>query len=188
MNGRGSRPKSREDELALCAGFSKLVLDWNQPALVIVVFTKQQQKAKHMPNARQAVYRPLMSPAEFSQLMTAIWAIRPRRVLEWGSGGSTQTILGQCHFIERYVSIENNEGSYERVKLAAAYPHLDFHLVEPTRPEPPRRKLNATKPKRKRYRLESEVYQSLFADYVGLPRKLGEVYDFVLVDGRARRF
>lgn len=141
-----------------------------------------------MPNARQAVYRPLMSPAEFSQLMTAIWAIRPRRVLEWGSGGSTQTILGQCPFIERYVSIEHDAGWYERVKLAVADPRLDLHLVEPTRPEPPRRLLNATKPKRNRYRLESEVDQSLFADYVGLPRKLGEVYDFVLVDGRARRF
>src|SRR5690606_529491 len=188
MNGRGSRPKSREDELALCAGFSKLVLDWNQPALVIVVFTKQQQKAKHMPNARQVTYRPLMSPAEFSQLMTAIWATRPRRFLEWGSGGSTQTILAQCPFIERYVSPEHDPGWYARVKQACDDPRPGIHLVEATRPGPPRGILNATKPRRNRYRLESETDQSLFAAYAKFPRSLGETCDFVLVDGRARRF
>lgn len=141
-----------------------------------------------MPEARQAVYRPLMSPAEFSQLMTAIWAIRPRQFLEWGSGGSTQTILAQCPFIERYVSIEHDAGWHDRVKLAVGDPRLDLHLVEPTRPEPPRRILNATKPKRNRYRLESEVDDTLFADYVRFPLQFGQVFDFVLVDGRARRF
>lgn len=141
-----------------------------------------------MPDASTAIYRPLMSPAEFSQLMTAIWAICPRRVLEWGSGGSTQTILAQCPFIERYLSIEHDPGWYERVKLAVDDPRLALHLVEPTRPEPPRRLLNATKPRRNRYRLESETDEALFADYVRLPLQLGESFDFVLVDGRARRF
>lgn len=141
-----------------------------------------------MPDARQAVYRPLMSPAEFSQLMTAIWAIRPRNFLEWGSGGSTQTILAQCPFIERYVSIEHDPGWYERVKLAVADPRLDLHLVEATRPEPPRRILNATKQKRNRYRQESEMDETLFADYVHLPLELDQLFDFVLVDGRARCF
>jgi len=141
-----------------------------------------------MPNARQVTYRPLMSPAEFSQLMTAIWATRPRRFLEWGSGGSTQTILAQCPFIERYVSLEHDPGWYERVKQAVDDPRLELHLVEATRPEPPRRILNATKPRRNRYRLESETDQSLFAAYANFPRSLGETFDFVLVDGRARRF
>ena len=139
-------------------------------------------------NDGATVYRPLMSDAEFSQLITAIWAVRPRTFLEWGSGGSTQTILGQCAFIEKYVSIEHDSAWYERVRQAVIDPRLSLHLVEPARPEPPRRILNITKRRRNRYRREGERDPVLFEDYAQFPKQLGLTYDFVLVDGRARSF
>src|SRR5690606_10905515 len=129
-----------------------------------------------------------MSDSEFSQLKAALWSTRPRSMLEWGSGGSTQTILRECPFIETYHSIEHDRPWYERIREAVTDPRLTLHLVEPTRPEPPRRILNVTKRKRLAYRALGESDPSLFRDYINFPHSLGLAFDFILVDGRARRF
>lgn len=142
-----------------------------------------------MSNAQSSpTYKPFMSDSEFSQLKAAIWSVRPRTMLEWGSGGSTQTLLRECPFIERYHSIEHDRPWFERIRDAVTDPRLTIHLVEPVTPEPPRLFLNITKRKRLAYRAIGERDPALFKDYIEFPRTLGIQFDFVLVDGRARTF
>ncbi len=140
------------------------------------------------PAETSETYRPFMGAAEYSQLKTALWSVQPKTVLEWGSGGSTQTILRECPFIENYVSIEHDPAWHARIKAAVTDPRLALHLVEAQSPEPPRRLFNITKQKRMRYRMEGETDPTLFRAYAEFPKSLGMEFDFILVDGRARCF
>ncbi|EDM76887.1 hypothetical protein PPSIR1_24714 [Plesiocystis pacifica SIR-1] len=136
-----------------------------------------------------------MDPIELSQVRAVIETLAPKRVLEWGAGGSTRELLATCPFIERYVSIEHNREWHGRVREIVKDPRLELHLVEPARPEPPlpgaggKRPTTADRELLKAWRLEAEQNPELMADYVALPRTLDEhSFDFVLVDGRARSF
>ena len=62
---------------------------------------------------------PWMSDVELSQVLAAFHAASPRRVLEWGSGGSTAHLLREVASIERYVSVEHDEAWAERVRREA---------------------------------------------------------------------
>lgn len=128
-----------------------------------------------------------MHPVEWSQLLAIVETLRPARVLEWGSGGSTRAILEHCPFIERYVSIEHNSVWHARVQELVTDPRLSLHLVEGTEPEPFPPK--GTKGRRQMiddwYR-KCEADPSIMADYVAFPSTLTETFDLVLVDGRAR--
>ncbi|MEO8905967.1 MAG: hypothetical protein ABI488_25735 [Polyangiaceae bacterium] len=126
-----------------------------------------------------------MDPVEFSQLRAIIETLAPRICLEWGSGGSTQTLLASYPFIEQYVSIEHNRAWHERVKAAVTDPRLRLFQVDPDTP------LDLAKPSQKQIEAwdeRAELDSSLMGTYVGLPRTLGLTFDFVLVDGRARNF
>jgi len=126
-----------------------------------------------------------MDPVEYSQLRAILETLAPRICLEWGSGGSTEAVLAECPFIERYVSIEHNRAWHERVKNAVSDRRLRLHQVDPDLP------LTITKPTQKEieaWDLRAEFEPELMASYVGLPRTLGLQFDFVLVDGRARNF
>jgi predicted O-methyltransferase YrrM len=139
--------------------------------------------------AQHAEMPVFMHSIELGQLVAAIHAVGPRTVLEWGSGGSTAGVLNLVPSIERYVSVEHNEAWYSRVKSLVTDPRLELHLVPPAEPEPviPARAWGRT---RRRLLLEwfsrCENEPGLMADYVALPGKLHDSYDFILVDGRAR--
>lgn len=126
-----------------------------------------------------------MAPVELSQLRAILEVLTPRFVLEWGSGGSTQTLLGSCPFIEEYVSVEHDQDWHDRVRSLVSDPRLKlFHVPpdEPLRiPKPTRRQILA-------WDQRAEVEPALLAAYVALPRTIRREYDFVLVDGRARNF
>jgi predicted O-methyltransferase YrrM len=126
-----------------------------------------------------------MDPSEFSQLLTAVFAVHPARVLEWGSGGSTRALLEQCPFIERYVSIEHDPEWYALVKARVTDPRLSLHHVPPALPPPPR---GAKRSVVQEWNLRAERELAVMAQYVAFPRTLGLTFDFVLVDGRARTF
>ena len=134
---------------------------------------------------RSSAAEPLpvyMHPVEFSQVVAAVEAIRPRRVLEWGSGGSTRAMLQRFPFIERYVSIEHEAPWYERVRSVVRDPRLSLHHVPPDKPLPagtPIRKM-------RQWERRCEVDPSICPTYVEFPRRLGERFNLVLVDGRAR--
>lgn len=132
-----------------------------------------------------------MDPIELSQVRAVIETLSPRRVLEWGAGGSTRELLERCAFIERYVSIEHNREWHDRVRAIVTDPRLELHLVEPSSPEP---KLGEDPSRAEReqlvaWRAQAESDAELMRDYVALPRGLDDhEFDFVLVDGRARCF
>jgi len=126
-----------------------------------------------------------MDPVEFSQLRAIIETLAPRVCLEWGSGGSTQTLLAACPFIEQYVSVEHNRDWHDKVKVQVSDPRLRLFHVAADEP------LALAKPSQQQieaWDLRAEVEPQVMASYVGLPRTLGLEFDFVLVDGRARNF
>ena len=120
-----------------------------------------------------------------------IETLAPKRVLEWGAGGSTRELLATCPFIERYVSIEHNREWHGRVRQLIEDPRLEIHLVEPAEPEPllprDRKSTQAERDALQAWRTQAERDRSLMRAYIELPRSLPDPeFDFVLVDGRAR--
>ena len=130
-----------------------------------------------------------MGEAELSQLDSLIEEIAPRRVLEWGAGGSTSALLEKYSFIERYVSIEHNAAWFEKVRHHVRDPRLELHLKLPSVPEPIVDAVPGnTRKNRRNWRLGAETDPSVFEDYVNFPKTLDTQFDLVLIDGRARSF
>ncbi len=135
-----------------------------------------------------------MHPIELSQVRAIVQSLAPRRVLEWGAGGSTRAMLEEGAFIQRYVSIEHNRQWYELVRDKVRDPRLELRLVEPSEPEPKLLEQGSAAERKARreaitaWRLRAERDLALMRAYVELPASLGETFDFVLVDGRARSF
>lgn len=134
-----------------------------------------------------------MHPIEQSQVRAVLETLAPRRVLEWGAGGSTRWLLQDFPSIERCVSIEHNRQWHEIVReRMAGEARLELHLIEPSEPEPQLLERGSSAQKRERrlarqaYRRRAEVDPALFGAYIEFPAGLGCSFDFVLVDGRAR--
>jgi hypothetical protein len=126
-----------------------------------------------------------MGKEEVAQLLAILQDVRPRLCLEWGSGGSTRALLEARPPIELLVSIEHNRHWYDRVAAAVRDPRLELHYLPPTEPTPPRSLLNR---RMQAWDARAEHEPAILADYVAFPATLGIRFDFVLVDGRARRF
>jgi hypothetical protein len=130
--------------------------------------------------------RVWMDPVEHSQVLAALHSLAPSRCLEWGSGGSTQSLLASCEFVREWVSVEHDEAWYQQVRASIDDPRLSLHHVLPDRPLPPGKHSEA---EANAWNARAEHEPELMASYVGRPRALGAAtFDFVLVDGRARRF
>lgn len=130
--------------------------------------------------------RVWMDPVEYSQVLTALHTLAPGRCLEWGSGGSTQSFLRECAFVREWVSIEHDENWVREVQNAISDARLSLHHVAPDRPLPPGKHSEA---ETNAWNARAEHEPELMSSYVGKPRSLGgPAFDFVLVDGRARRF
>lgn len=132
--------------------------------------------------------RVYMDPVEYSQIAAALTALQPRRLLEWGSGGSTIDFLKRYPSIEQMVSVEHHPLWYEKVKAATSDPRLSYHLKAPTSPEPEKQLFGLSKRARLAWRRRAEEDPKVFKDYVELPASLGVVFDCIFVDGRARKF
>ncbi|MFV8749235.1 hypothetical protein ACNOYE_01660 [Nannocystaceae bacterium ST9] len=133
-----------------------------------------------------------MHPIEQSQVQAVLETLAPKRVLEWGAGGSTRWLLEAFAFIERYVSIEHNRQWHGLVRDKVGDPRLELHLFEPSEPEPQVLETGSASERRDRrqaiqaWRQRAEQDITLMRDYVEFPRSLASEFDFVLVDGRAR--
>jgi hypothetical protein len=130
--------------------------------------------------------RVWMDPIEHSQVLAALHTLAPSRCLEWGSGGSTQSLLQKCDFVQQWVSVEHDRAWYEQVRDNITDPRLSLHHVAPDSYLPPGKHSEAEV---NAWNARAEHEPELMASYVGKPRALGGApFDFVLVDGRARRF
>lgn len=127
-----------------------------------------------------------MDPTEHSQVLAALHTLAPRRCLEWGSGGSTQSFLRECSFVAQWISVEHDSAWFEQVARSISDSRLSLHHVAPDRPLPGGKHSEAEV---NSWNARAEREPELMASYVGKPRSLnGGAFDFVLVDGRARRF
>ena len=94
------------------------------------------------------------------------------RILEWGSGGSTvhfTDFLKNRGIAYEWLSLEYNKDWYGEIrKLKSGDPRAKIVLFDVGNAELKQRHANMD-------------------DYVSYPAKLGEKYDFILVDGRKRR-
>lgn len=133
-----------------------------------------------------------MHPAEFSQLVAVVAAVRPRTMVEWGSGGSTLAIPNTFESIERYISVEHNEGWHQRVTAIVTDPrvtalHRPPHASDPE-PEMFGPKGGKTRPEYVDWCARCESDPALMKDYVEAPFSEVDDIDLAFVDGRARVF
>jgi predicted O-methyltransferase YrrM len=127
-----------------------------------------------------------MGPSEQAALRTALHLVAPRRVLEWGAGGSTAFFLASAPSIERLVSIEHDRVWADKVRESLRDARAEVNHVPPDAP------LGAAEAKDRKkvqaWDARAEHDPAIMKSYVALPRTLGIAFDLVLVDGRARRF
>lgn len=130
-----------------------------------------------------------MSDAEYGQIRAVVETLKPRVVVEWGSGGSTKHVLADHPFIERYISIEHDAAWVDKVRGEVTDPRLEYHLVEPDIACP---EFDWHKPKErawfKAWKARAENDAEVMASYVAKPATLTDSCDLVFVDGRARTF
>lgn len=135
-------------------------------------------------SAAQKALPVYMHPVELSQLTAIVEALAPQRCLEWGSGGSTREMLERFPFIEHYVSVEHHGEWAERVRSLVQDPRLQLHHVPADQPLA----AGASRKEQIAWDAEAERNPELLRSYVERPASLGQPFDFVLVDGRARCF
>lgn len=126
-----------------------------------------------------------MHPAEFAQVCAVFEAIEPKRVLEWGSGGSTKALLARFPFIERFVSVEHHPSWFQLVKGELHDPRLSLNHVAP---DIAPASYEGPAKKQMDWIMRGERDAAVMASYVAFPATLGLTFQLVLVDGRARTF
>jgi hypothetical protein len=129
-------------------------------------------------NKELSVY---MTAIERDRLLDVVGKIQPRNVLEWGSGGSTKLLLDSFPCISTFVSVEHDPKWFARVRCAIQNDRLLLYLVQPDYPKP-------ADMSRDRWRKLAEYDESVMRSYVGQPCTTGLDFQFILIDGRARRF
>jgi predicted O-methyltransferase YrrM len=132
--------------------------------------------------------RVFIDAVEYSQITAAITALQPKRMLEWGSGGSTIDFLKRYASVEKLVSVEHHPLWFEKVKAAATDPRLSYFLCEGAEVEPAPEYFGLYRGKRAAWRNRAETDRSMFREYIDLPTTLGLTFDCIFVDGRARSF
>jgi len=130
-----------------------------------------------------------MHPIEFSQVRAVLYAVDPRAMVEWGSGGSSRAWLHALPGLERLVSVEHHVTWGERVRESIDDPRFTLDLQPPPEhdPEPEHRPGDKTTAAAHRaWCIRCEDDPALMAHYVRAPRSAGVAFDVALVDGRAR--
>lgn len=129
-----------------------------------------------------------MHPIEFSQVLAVLHTLAPRRVVEWGSGGSTLAFPRRFPGIERWLSVEHNRAWQERVRDKVDDPRVVLELRLPTEPEPEMFEAGGgtTRPEYVAWAQRCEDDPAILRDYVHCPREHFDAVDLAFVDGRAR--
>jgi len=83
--------------------------------------------------------RPWMAEAEIEIVDSIFRALRPRRVLEWGAGGSTLYFPQRYGFVESWIAVEHDAAFAEAVLARAAGKVEVLQLDEPGYWKQPRR-------------------------------------------------
>ncbi|MCA9708525.1 MAG: class I SAM-dependent methyltransferase [Myxococcales bacterium] len=130
-----------------------------------------------------------MHPIEFSQVRAVLFALDPRHMVEWGSGGSSRAWLEALPGLRRLYSVEHHVEWGQRVRASIDDPRFTLDLQAPPEhaPEPEHRPGDArTAAAHRAWCMRCEDEPALMAHYVEAPRKAEVTFDVALVDGRAR--
>ena len=130
-----------------------------------------------------------MHPIEFSQVRAVLFSVDPRRMVEWGSGGSSRAWLDALPKLEQLYSVEHHVQWGQRVRESIDDPRFTLDLQPPpdSDPEPEHRPGDKTTAAAHRaWCMRCEDDPELMAHYVRAPRTSGLTFDVALVDGRAR--
>ena len=124
--------------------------------------------------APKIVIHPWMLSKETIIIEEILKKKKPKMCLEWGSGGST---LHFSRYLENgvsFISIEHNKQWFDRIRQRV----IENNKI----------KLYHAPPKKSPW-IDDHHLGSLsdFRDYVEFPKKFNQKFDFILVDGRARK-
>ncbi len=121
---------------------------------------------------RRQVHKPLLKNREVILIEELLANLRPRKCLEWGSGYSTLHFPPLLDSDAHWLSVEHHEEWAEKVKALNSDPKVELKYISPNQ-----------------YPWTDEdqdgAYSDL-ADYIEYPGQFAP-YDFIFVDGRARK-
>lgn len=120
------------------------------------------------------VMMPLMRYKEIIIIKEILKKRKPRMCLEWGTGYSTLYFPKCLEEDFRWISIEHEKQWFKKIKQLIADGRISVYYVPPNQWPP-------TDP-------YADGSLADFKDYVEFPERLNEKFDFILVDGRARKF
>jgi SAM-dependent methyltransferase len=117
---------------------------------------------------------PLMQYKEILVIKELLERRRPITCLEWGAGYSTLYFYKYLGVGSRWISIEHDKLWFEKIKQLIPEERVSIYFVPPNQWPP-------TDPYG-----DGSLYD--FIDYVEFPKRFNEKFDFILIDGRARKF
>jgi len=122
---------------------------------------------------------PWMKSKELDIIVEVVDKLQPEHVFEWGSGFSTLLLPRLLPGLKSWHSLEHNEKWYEFIKQENKDSRVFAHYQGSDNPA-----YNGSK---KRYDAEKEGLYQDFKSYIEFPRKFDQKFDFMFIDGRARK-
>jgi predicted O-methyltransferase YrrM len=122
---------------------------------------------------------PWMKSKELDIIEEVILNVKPAHCLEWGSGYSTIILPKLLPDLKTWNSIEHNKEWHEFIAKRNTDPRVTITLIEPDDKE--YMKLTG------KYDAKKEGLYEDFKTYIEFPESLGHKFDFIFIDGRARR-
>ena len=123
---------------------------------------------------------PWMKSKEFDIIKEILLRLDPAECFEWGSGMSTLVFPRLAGRLQSWTSIEHNKEWFEFISRKNQEPKVTLELVLPDNQD---FKIHDGKSK-----VLVEGSYDDFRTYVDYPRTLNRLFDFIFIDGRARRF
>jgi SAM-dependent methyltransferase len=118
---------------------------------------------------------PLMNYKEIIIVKEVLKNRKPKRCLEWGAGYSTLYFPKYIGKSSKWISIEHDKQWFNKIRqLTANNDQVSIYYVPPNQWPPTD--------------AHSDGSFSDFQDYIKFPQKFSEKFDFILIDGRARKF
>lgn len=122
------------------------------------------------------ILKPWMATKDEILILELLKNKKPKKCLEWGAGYSTIYFPKYLRVDSKWISIEHDEEWFERInQLIKDDNKIEFYHIHP----------NNSSWKDNSY---SDGNILDFEDYVNFPKKFNKRFDFILIDGRARKF
>ena len=116
--------------------------------------------------------KPWMKYREIEIIKEILINLKPKKCLEWGAGFSTLYFPKLLDNNAQWISIEHEKEWFKKIRNLNKNPNVKIYLVEPNN-----------------YPWSDEYGDGSYSDlrdYIEYPTKFGK-FDFILVDGRARK-